>query len=87
MTGNWQRVDDFGFQPPSGPTLFEYYRKSVKASAMDAWIIATNKSFANMGASGDRAFGSPYGANVALPKQLLIDAVKEVVRRGGIYLR
>jgi hypothetical protein len=81
LTGNWQRVDDFGFQPPSGPTLFEYYRKSVKASAMDAWIIATNKSFANMGASGDRTFGLPYGANVALPKQLLIDAVKEVVRR------
>src|SRR5438270_13237636 len=22
LTGNWQRVDDFGFQPPGGPTLF-----------------------------------------------------------------
>src|ERR1700730_10231514 len=54
LTGNWQRVDDFGFQPPSGPTLFEYYRKAAKAPPMDAWIVATNKSFATMGASGER---------------------------------
>src|SRR5258708_23953590 len=27
VTGNWQRVDDFGFQPPASPTIFEYYRK------------------------------------------------------------
>lgn len=82
LTGNWQRVDDFGFQPPSGPTLFEYYRKAAKAPPMDAWIIATNKSFASMGASSERAWGSPYGANVVLPKQLLLDAVKEVVHKG-----
>lgn len=83
LTGNWQRVDDFGFQPPSGPTLFEYYRKATKAPPMDAWVVASNKSFATMGASGERAWGSPYGANVVLPKQLLIDAVKEVVKKGG----
>lgn len=90
LTGNWQRVDDFGFQPPAGPTLFEYYRKGAKAGPMDAWIIATNKSFASMGASGDRAWGAPYGANVVLPKQLLLDAVKEVVRKkpgGGVAER
>src|SRR6202790_3238282 len=81
LTGNWQRVDDFGFQPPAGPTLFEYYRKAAKAPPMDAWIVATNKSFANMGASSERAWGSPYGANVVLPKQLLLDAVKEVVHK------
>jgi len=87
LTGNWQRVDDFGFQPPSGPTLFEYYRKGAKAGPMDAWIVATNKSFATMGASGDKLWGAPYGANVVLPKQLLIDAVKDVVRKspsGGV---
>lgn len=87
LTGNWQRVDDFGFQPPSGPTLFEYYRKAAKTGPMDAWIIATNKSFATMGASGDGAWGAPYGANVVLPKQLLLDAVKDVVRKrpsGGV---
>jgi hypothetical protein len=87
VTGNWQRVDDFGFQPPAGPTIFEYYRKTRKAGPMDAWIIATNKSFAAMGASGDKSWGAPYGANVVLPKQLLLDAIKEVVRarpNGGV---
>ncbi len=90
LTGNWQRVDDFGFQPPAGPTLFEYYRKGAKAGPMDAWIVATNKSFAAMGSSGDQAWGAPYGANVVLPKQLLLDAVKEVVRKkpgGGVAER
>ena len=90
VTGNWQRVDDFGFQPPGGPTLFEYYRKGAKAGPMDAWIIATNKSFATMGASADHLWGAPYGANVVLPKQLLLDAVKEVVRKrpgGGVAER
>lgn len=87
LTGNWQRVDDFGFQPPSGPTLFEYYRKATKAGPMDAWIVATNKSFATMGASGDPQWGTPYGANVVLPKQLLLDAVQQVVKKrpaGGV---
>lgn len=90
LTGNWQRVDDFGFQPPAGPTLFEYYRKGAKAGPMDAWIIATNKSFASMGSSGEPQWGAPYGANVVLPKQLLLDAVKEVVRKkpgGGVAER
>jgi len=83
VTGNWQRVDDFGFQPPAGVTLFEYYRKQTGAGPMDAWAVATNKSFASMGASGDRAFGLPYGANVVLPKQLLLEAVQDVVKKGA----
>src|SRR5215469_5153009 len=62
LTGNWQRVDDFGFQPPAGATLFEYYRKQSGAGPLDAWAVATNKSFASMGSSSDRAFGAPYGA-------------------------
>jgi hypothetical protein len=82
LTGNWQRVDDFGFQPPAGPTIFEYFRKGAKAAAMDAWIVATNKSFATMGASADPTWGAPFGANVVLPKQLLLEAVQEVVRKG-----
>jgi hypothetical protein len=81
VTGNWQRVDDFGFQPPSGPTIFEQYRKQTGAGPVDAWAIATNKSFSAMGASGERDFGLPYGANVVLPKQLLLEAVQEVVRK------
>jgi hypothetical protein len=31
VTGNWQRVDDFGFERPASPTIFEYYRKQRKA--------------------------------------------------------
>ncbi len=81
VTGNWQHVDDFGFQPPSGPTLFECYRKATGAGPMDAWIVATNKSFSTMGASAARDWGAPFGANVVLPKQLLLDAVQEVVRK------
>jgi len=81
LTGDWQRVDDFGFQPPAGPTLFEYYRKQTGAGALDAWAVATNKSFSAMGWSGNRAFGQPYGANVVLPKQLLLEAVNQVVKK------
>jgi hypothetical protein len=83
VTGNWQRVDDFGFQPPAGPTLFEYYRKLTGAGPLDAWAVATNKSFSSMGWGSDRAFGQPYGANVVLPKQLLLEAVQEVVKKGS----
>src|SRR5207245_9162067 len=60
VTGNWQRVDDFGFEPPSGPTLFEYYRKQTGAGPLDAWAVATNKSFSSMGWGLDRSFGQPY---------------------------
>lgn len=83
VTGNWQRVDDFGFQPPASPTLFELYRKKRSASALDAWAIATNKSFATMGASSATGFGEGFGGNVVLPKQLLLEAVQNVVRKGS----
>ena len=82
LTGNWQRVDDFGFQPPAGPTLFEFFRKQTGAGPLDAWAVATNKSFASMGCGSDRDFGQSYGANVVLPKQLLLEAVQDVVKKG-----
>ncbi len=85
VTGNWQRVDDFGLEVPSGPTLFELYRRERDAGPLDAWVIATNKSFATMGASAHRDWGQPYGANVVLPKQLLLEAVDEVIRKGPEY--
>jgi hypothetical protein len=90
LTGNWQRVDDFGFQAPAGPTIFELFRKEAKARPQEAWIIATNKSFASMGAGNDSSWGAPFGANVVLPKQLLLEAVQEVVRArpgGGVANR
>ncbi len=77
LTGQWQRVDDFGFQPPASATVFEAFRQQRKAGPMDAWAICTNKSFASIGAS----LGA--GANVVLPKQLLLEAVKDVVKRGS----
>lgn len=80
LTGNWQRVDDFGFQPPASATIFEAYRKQRRASPTDVWAVATNKSFASMGWSSDGSFGQPYGANVVLPKQLLLEAVSGVVK-------
>src|SRR5437764_1379048 len=73
VTGNWQRVDDFGFQAPATPTIFEYYRKQTGAGPQDTWAIATNKSFSLMGSGSQRDFGQPYGANVVLPKQLLLE--------------
>ena len=82
LTGNWQRVDDFGFQPPAGTTFFDQFRKQTGAGPLDAWVVSTNKSFASMGWSSDRSFGQPYGANVVLPKQLLLEAVQEVVKKG-----
>ena len=81
ITGNWQRVDDFGFQPPASPTLFEYYRKQTGVGPLDAWVIATNKSFSTIGAGSEREWGLPFGANVVLPKQLLLEAVDDVVKK------
>ncbi len=77
LTGQWQRVDDFGFQPPASPTIFEAFRQQRKPNPMDAWAICTNKSFSSIGAA------TSAGANVVLPKQLLLDAVKDIVKRGG----
>jgi hypothetical protein len=72
ISGNWQRVDDFGFQPPASPTLFEYHQKQAGAGPGHAWVVATNKSFAQI---------APQGANVVLPKQLLLDAVRDIVNK------
>ena len=81
VTGNWQRVDDFGFGWARSPTIFEYFRKATGARSTDAWAICTNKSFATMGATKVRGYGEGQGANVVLPKQLLLEAVDEVIKR------
>ncbi|MDX1980315.1 MAG: hypothetical protein SFV51_08600, partial [Bryobacteraceae bacterium] len=78
VTGNWQRVDDFGFEVPASPTVFEAFRQQRNAGAMDTWAICTNKSFSSIGSAGGA------GANVVLPKQLLIEAVKDVVHGEGM---
>ena len=81
LTGNWQRVDDFGFSRAASPTLFEYYRKATGAPPTDVWAVCTNKSFASMGAARSHDYGEDFGANVVLPKQLLLEAVEGVIKR------
>ena len=76
LTGQWQRVDDFGFQPPASETIFEAFRRQRKAGPMDAWAVCTNKSFATIGGMNAAA-----GGNVLLPKQLLLEAVKDIVAK------
>jgi hypothetical protein len=81
LTGNWQRLDDWGNQAPTSPTLFELYRKRLRVEAGDTWLIASNKALTSkIGASSMSGFGPPYGANVVFPKQLMIDAVIGAVR-------
>jgi hypothetical protein len=33
LTGNWQRVDDWGKTAPASPTIFEYMRKALRLRA------------------------------------------------------
>jgi hypothetical protein len=83
LTGNWQRLDDWGKTPPADPTFFEYLRKSMELSQDDAWLISSNKALTNrIGASSMRDFGPRYGANVVFPKQLLINAVIQAASEG-----
>jgi hypothetical protein len=83
LTGNWQRVDDWGKLAPTTPTIFEQFRKSLKSDASNTWVVASNKALTNLiGASSDRGFGPAYGANVVFPKQLMLTAVAESLRSG-----
>ena len=81
LTGNWQRLDDWGNQAPVSPTLFELYRKQLQADAGDTWLVASNKALTSkMGASSTSLFGQQYGANVVFPKQLIVDSVLNALR-------
>lgn len=83
LTGNWQRVDDWGKLAPTTPTLFEQFRKGLHADRSDAWIVASNKALTSqIGASSTHGYGPGYGANVVFPKQLMLQAVAEALRDG-----
>lgn len=83
LTGNWQRVDDWGKLAPTTPTLFEQFRKSLHADRSDTWVVASNKALTSqIGASSDTSYGPAYGANVVFPKQLMLQAVEEALRSG-----
>lgn len=83
LSGNWQRLDDWGKTRPASPTLFEYLRKQMRLAAEQTWIVSSNKALTSqIGASSVRDFGPEYGANVIFPKQLLINAVVRAAAQG-----
>jgi hypothetical protein len=83
LTGNWQRLDDWGKTSPESPTIFEFLRKVRRLRADQTWLISSNKALTNrIGASSVRDFGPNYGANVLFPKQLLINAVVHAAEQG-----
>ena len=83
LTGNWQRVDDWGKLAPTTPTLFEQFRKGFGAEASDTWVVASNKALTSqIGASSVAEFGTAFGANVVFPKQLMLTAVADALRGG-----
>jgi hypothetical protein len=83
LTGNWQRVDDWGKLAPTTPTVFEQFRKATRADRSDTWVVASNKALTSLiGASSASGYGPAYGANVVFPKQLMLTAVEEALRSG-----
>jgi hypothetical protein len=83
LTGNWQRVDDWGKVAPTTPTLFEQFRKGLRVDRSNTWVVASNKALTSLiGASSDSNYGPAYGANVVFPKQLMLQAVVEALRQG-----
>lgn len=83
LTGNWQRLDDWGKTPPSSATIFEFLRKRMGWASDQTWLISSNKALTNqIGASSIREFGPDYGANVVFPKQMIINAVVRAATQG-----
>jgi hypothetical protein len=83
LTGNWQRLDDWGKVAPTTPTFFEQFRKSTRVDRNKTWVVASNKALTSLiGASSDSNYGPDYGANVVFPKQLMLMAVEEALRSG-----
>lgn len=83
LTGDWQRVDDWGKLAPTTPTLFEQFRRQRKAERSDTWVVASNKALTSLiGASSVPDYGPDYGANVIFPKQLMLTAVADALRGG-----
>jgi hypothetical protein len=79
VTGCLQNVDAYGNEAPTTPTVFECFRKERGLPPEETWVIASNKSFGLLGGSKLRDWGDPCAANVILPKQFLVEAVKSAV--------
>jgi hypothetical protein len=74
-TGVYETINNFASLPPQNPTVFEYYRKTLKRPATDAWVVAPSNGFNRIGESDHRAYGEGFGAGVILPKRLLSAAL------------
>lgn len=83
LSGNWQRVDDWGKTPPQSPTIYEYLRKAMGLDRNQTWFISSNKALTSqIGSSTVPGYGPNYGPNVIFPKQLLISAVVQAANQG-----
>lgn len=66
LTGNWQRLDDWGKTPPASPTIFEFVRKQMGIAQDQTWLISSNKALTNrIGASQPRFVRSTFGSDEA----------------------
>jgi hypothetical protein len=74
-TGVYETWNNFALTPPRNPTVFEYFRRDLKRSAQDAWVVAPSNGFNRIGSSDHRSYGESWGAQVILPKQLLAAAM------------
>jgi hypothetical protein len=89
VTGVYETFNNFAAVPPENPTVFEYFRRSLKRPATDAWVVAPSNGFSLIGESGHKAYGAGSGAGVILPKRLLSAALspKETGARYDNLLR
>ena len=76
-TGVYETLNNFASLPPQHPTVFEYFRKDLKRPPTDAWVVAQSNGFSHIGESDSRLYGSGWGAQVVLPKHLLMAAMSE----------
>lgn len=74
-TGTYETFNNFAAVPPENPTVFEYFRKQLRRSSSDAWVVAPSNGFNRIGESSNRSYGPGLGARVILPKRLLGAAI------------
>jgi hypothetical protein len=74
-TGVYETLNNFASVPPQHPTIFEYFRKDLKRPPTDAWVVAPSNGFSHIGESDSRPYGPGWGAQVVLPKHLLMAAM------------
>ena len=76
-TGVYETLNNFASIPPQHPTVFEYFRKDLRRPPTDAWVVAPSNGFSRIGESDSRLYGPSWGAQVVLPKHLLMSVMSE----------